>query len=1107
MPDGTTPEASPLFVSLPLSRLRVWQGNPRKVVGDITDLVESVRVLGVLQTLLVRPLAAPDGDVTHEVVAGQRRYLAATVAGLVEVPCTVRDVDDATALTLGLTENAGRVDPHPLEEAHAIDTLVREHGRAPTAIATELGRTLRWVERRLSLLTLLPAWGALLEAGSLPVVHAEKLARIDLGAQQRTFERFGGRAENLPAARAFAVEIARLLHVLPLAKFDVTDASLPGGACGSCRKRSDAQVDLFEAAGTDALCLDGGCWDAKTAAAWERDAAAATARGLKVVDDPAAVFSWGESTRYDGPYARLPEGVTLEPVAFARDHNGVGHELYDRAAVVAAAREVRRPASVGGEEEPEEGAGREPSKWELQRAEQERKDKERIALRAEKARQVVALDLDQLIRLATLSADDTHLDPILDGLGVPVPSGTDLRDAWVRTRATEVLLRAVLASYVMSSPAIGYDGTFDAEEASPLEAEVLGPIFAAPTAPEPTPTKPKRASKKAAPVAAPAPPPAPAVEVPRFHGLADGDRIQLDGIEIELLDADRDGFVWSTTDADPRDRDEGDTEWTAVRRVTDGVWVTNKVADEEPHELTDANLADASRRDAFAAFEEPVAAHEFVELRISTIDLKGIDLYDNGVVALWTSEDRDGDCLKSIVPASLAPAVRQRLGNRLRSESPSDGPSHATGIGQRIATEAGPVEVLGVAVDPIGVPGLVLATAGGPRIAWVDAARVINGAVTVFPSERNVVELDGGELDGGEWRWRSKGAAPATAPIAAPSRLDVTHDPAELCVPGRWVAVTCFAGSWSREVASAGRDEAAKWLSPATADYQGFVQARLYDPDGELTAWWPKGPRPPAIVGIDGQAPPPAFEEPVPADVPIDAEGGELVATVARDRVLIVNDSGDYARSLRGLPGWDPMKTSTAGSHSGGSNRPLVMLFAPADHPDVEKLLARFAKAKRNVLDLGAVERAKVMGCVPSNDAIRERWNVKFPDAKVPIADRRRVFSMPKAVWKQLGTDVRKDLTNPFPGGKTVEWRVQRTAVTTVEPMDPGSPRRDRFDEIRAAHPEMRMIELPADVRQCVDCGCVEALACDKGCEWAGARLCSVCEKLAAKAAKKAAAS
>lgn len=136
-------------------------------------------------------------------------------------------------------------------------------------------------------------------------------------------------------------------------------------------------------------------------------------------------------------------------------------------------------------------------------------------------------------------------------------------------------------------------------------------------------------------------------------------------------------------------------------------------------------------------------------------------------------------------------------------------------------------------------------------------------------------------------------------------------------------------------------------------------------------------------VGLDVfDAPPPAAPAGADADVP-------APSNLAPQRVLIVDTSGDdWMGARKGLTAWLADKTSGAGFSAGGSAAPLAMLHTPlVDSPDVAKLLARYEKAGRTVLDLGVVEGDKLFDCDPSNRAIRERWNAENPREKVTIAD------------------------------------------------------------------------------------------------------------------------
>lgn len=345
--DGNAPDAG--LVALLLTQLRVWKGNPRKAVGDLADLAASIRAHGILEPLLVRPVVPsevieipPPADasegtlptvrtITHEILAGQRRYLAALEAGSDSAPCLVRDVADAEALEIGLVENGQRKDPSPLEEAEAIDTLVRQHGRTVEEIADRLGRDKRYVTRRLALLSLCETAKTWLREGTLPLKHAEMLAAVDTGAQEGALTRY--KTRDLPSAREFARTLSFELMSLDNAPFDTKDTKLVSraGACGPCPKNSASQRDLFDGMGADAHCLDRVCWDAKVEALWERAVKDARKRHLTVLDER-ELFAWGRVVRKDLPYVSAEERKDREApqTAVARDPYGAVVPLYDR---------------------------------------------------------------------------------------------------------------------------------------------------------------------------------------------------------------------------------------------------------------------------------------------------------------------------------------------------------------------------------------------------------------------------------------------------------------------------------------------------------------------------------------------------------------------------------------------------------------------------------------------------------------------------------------------------------------------------------------------------------------------------------------------------------
>lgn len=341
--------SAPSFCTIALAALRVWSGNPRKTVGDVADLAASIRAHGVAEPLLVRPVEGVEG-ITHEILAGQRRYLASTAAGLVEVPCIVRELPDDAALELGLIENSQRENPSPLEEAEAIDRLTREHGRTIEAVADKLGRTPAWVRRRLTLLSLCEAARERMRRGELPLAHAERLAAVDEATQARVLSRYSG---ELPASGAFARDVALELHAINQAPFDVDDAKLPGGSCAKCPKRSDTQVDLFGGATGDARCLDAACWAKKNDASWERAQRDAKKRKLPIIDAKGVLAPWGVpgTLEYTAPYLAEPPTPDAQPVAIARHFRGHVIELYEKPARVAAKAVVAK-ANIEDDDEP-----------------------------------------------------------------------------------------------------------------------------------------------------------------------------------------------------------------------------------------------------------------------------------------------------------------------------------------------------------------------------------------------------------------------------------------------------------------------------------------------------------------------------------------------------------------------------------------------------------------------------------------------------------------------------------------------------------------------------------------------------------------------------------
>ena len=152
-----------------------YQPRLRMDEGALYELAESIKAQGVIQPLLVRELRSGDNAGRYEIIAGERRFRASTLAGLEEVPVLVRDVDDHTAAALALIENLQRENLNPLEEARGIQRLIDEFSLTHEQAAAALGRSRSAASNLLRLLNLAEPVQTMLVAGDLEMGHARAL--------------------------------------------------------------------------------------------------------------------------------------------------------------------------------------------------------------------------------------------------------------------------------------------------------------------------------------------------------------------------------------------------------------------------------------------------------------------------------------------------------------------------------------------------------------------------------------------------------------------------------------------------------------------------------------------------------------------------------------------------------------------------------------------------------------------------------------------------------------------------------------------------------------------------------------------------------------------
>jgi ParB family chromosome partitioning protein len=177
---ATGPEGPPSVLPLTALRPGVYQPRTRMDEGSLYELAQSIKSQGVMQPILVRPVAEPG---QYEIIAGERRFRAAQLAGLDAVPVLVKPVADEAAAVMALIENIQREDLNPLEEAQGLQRLVRDFGLTHEQAAQAVGRSRSAASNLLRLLNLAESVQQMLLAGDLEMGHARALLALPAAGQ------------------------------------------------------------------------------------------------------------------------------------------------------------------------------------------------------------------------------------------------------------------------------------------------------------------------------------------------------------------------------------------------------------------------------------------------------------------------------------------------------------------------------------------------------------------------------------------------------------------------------------------------------------------------------------------------------------------------------------------------------------------------------------------------------------------------------------------------------------------------------------------------------------------------------------------------------------
>jgi len=171
--------------ALPVTQVQAGKYQPRTRMddGSLAELAASIKSQGIMQPVLVRPIEPSPSGARYEIIAGERRFRAAQLAGLDEIPVLVREVDDQNAAAMALIENIQREDLNPLEEAQGIARLISEFSFTHEQAAHAVGRSRSAVSNLLRLVNLAQPVQTMLMAGDIDMGHARALLAVDAASQ------------------------------------------------------------------------------------------------------------------------------------------------------------------------------------------------------------------------------------------------------------------------------------------------------------------------------------------------------------------------------------------------------------------------------------------------------------------------------------------------------------------------------------------------------------------------------------------------------------------------------------------------------------------------------------------------------------------------------------------------------------------------------------------------------------------------------------------------------------------------------------------------------------------------------------------------------------
>lgn len=465
-------------MTVPLSRLKPSPTNPRKRFDGIEALAETFKSMGIISALVVRPI--PETD-KFEIIAGERRWRAAKVAKLDEVPIEIRYLTDSQVSEVQLVENGQRKDLEPMEEAIGFARLRDEHHYSVAQIASKIGKSKGHVHARLKLMALCPEARKALEDGKIDATVAVPLARQPHKQQAialrtivppKGYERMSSR----DAIEFLTRDFSQTLKGSPFDQKDpdllpvqMKDGQQIGGSCVKCPNRSGSTPGLFDDISGHDTCTVPACFQMKADLAWRIASAAAKEKGQTVLPiakakgifDRRNELAWNSDfVLANAPAAEDPKKRSWKQLAgklegvetfFIPDQHLKGRECYRKDDLLKLiAKEQKWAKTALKEEAAAAGRASGPAQWEKERQKREAREVVIRMVVEKAAAPVTELQLPHLRLMALVTHHERR------GFGLEPRGLTDATaEAWITEKATG----AELASFVYEAALVSYVGS------------------------------------------------------------------------------------------------------------------------------------------------------------------------------------------------------------------------------------------------------------------------------------------------------------------------------------------------------------------------------------------------------------------------------------------------------------------------------------------------------------------------------------------------------------------------------------------------------------------------------------------------------------------------